>query len=94
MGISITRLQYYDEWFAGLRGKQKSQVERRLMRLENDEHFGAIRNLDDGLFELKFNDGTRVYFVRTGPKEIMLIMGGNKNGQSKDIAKAKSVLHR
>lgn len=84
----------YVEWSLSLTGKNKIQVENRLMRIEQNEHFGTVRNLKDGLWELKFNNGIRIYFAYVGAKEIILILGGNKNGQSKDIAKAKSVLNR
>jgi putative addiction module killer protein len=86
---SIVKSAEYLEWFEGLHDKWRKQVESRLSRIECEGHLGHTRYLEDGLAELKFNNGLRIYFVRTRVAEITLLMGGAKHGQDKDIKIAK-----
>lgn len=69
-----------------------------MQNIRNHNHFGKYGNgykdLDDELWELKFNDGSRVYYVHTGEDEITLLRGGNKNSQKEDIKKSKGMIER
>lgn len=51
---------------------------------------GSHRNLPAGISELKidFGPGYRVYYTRRGERLLLLLIGGDKSSQSKDIAKA------
>ena len=51
---------------------------------------GDHRNLTDGVSELKidFGPGYRVYYSKRGNRLLLLLAGGNKASQAKDIAKA------
>jgi len=82
----------YQEWFEEESAKSKLQIQARLSRIRNDGHFGTVRHLHDQLWELKFNDGRRVYYSILPEKNVILLLGGNKNGQKKDITKAKKIL--
>ncbi len=93
MGWTLRILDGYLTWFKRLKLKEAGQVEARLKRITDEDHFGNAKDLGDGLWELKFNNGNRIYYARTGKTELTLISGGNKNGQDKDIKKAKSLLH-
>lgn len=90
---TLRMLHEYLNWFQGLKLKEAGQVESRLKRIMDEDHFGNAKDLGDGLWELKFNNGNRIYYARTGKTELTLILGGNKNGQNKDIKKAKSFLN-
>jgi putative addiction module killer protein len=48
------------------------------------------------LFEIKFNNGNRVYYTEkvVDGKAIILILGGNKNGQDKDIKRAQKAAEK
>jgi putative addiction module killer protein len=89
--FSFTRTTEYVEWMNSLDAKWRTQVTGRLSRIEYEGHFGHLRNLGEGLAELKFNIGIRVYFIRTGSTEITLLNGGTKHGQDKDIKIAKKL---
>lgn len=67
------------------------QIKNRLLKIEEHGYFGTYKDLDDDLWELKFNDGRRIYFVFLPQKKIILLLGGNKNGQDKDIKKARNI---
>lgn len=61
-----------------------------LSRLQNVQRgtYGAHRNLTDGVKELKFTSGDRIYFAELDNIIILLLCGGNKTRQSNDIEKA------
>ena len=56
-------------------------------------HFGHKKDLNKDLHELKFNDGRRIYYTIIPEKSMLLLLGGNKNGQNKDIKKARTILN-
>ena len=53
-------------------------------------HFGDHKRFD-GLIELRWFNGTRVYSFMWGDSIVVAVYGGNKNGQSRDIKKAKKI---
>ncbi len=65
----------------------------RLQKLETDDHFGDCEPVGDGIRELKINyaKGYRVYFKEIDGKIIVLLIGGDKSSQQKDIEKAKEI---
>lgn len=64
--------------------------------MENDEHFGSCEFVGDGVRELKIDyaKGYRVYFKETDGKIIILLIGGDKSSQKRDIKRAKEILNR
>lgn len=73
--------------------KAKAKILVRIQKLENDEHFGDCKNVGDGIWELRVNfaKGYRVYFKEKDGKIIVLLIGGDKSTQAKDIKKAKEI---
>ena len=58
-------------------------VEMRLDRIQTHAHFGKSRALGDGLFELKWDGGLRVYFgyiALADGNAVLMLLGGTKNG--------------
>ena len=55
-------------------------------------HFGDHRAVGDGIWELKirYGPGYRVYYLLDGEKLIILLCGGHKGSQDRDIANAKT----
>jgi putative addiction module killer protein len=84
----------YEEWFDAETKKSQVQIEDRLSKIENEGHFGIHKDLEDGVWELKWGSGRRVYYTIIPEKNIILLLGGNKNGQDKDITKAKKIIKR
>jgi putative addiction module killer protein len=84
----------FTEWLTSLTWKEQGQVDARLERIQNAGHFGDAKSLGDGLAELRWKNGWRVYFMKTSRDTIILLIGGHKNAQEKDIKKARLLLRR
>lgn len=93
----IEKTVEFDKWFRKLKDfKAKAKILFRIQKLENDEHFGDCESVGDGVRELKinFSKGYRIYFHKRNGKIILLLLGGDKSSQRKDIEKAKSILEK
>lgn len=73
--------------------KAKAKILFRIQKLENDEHFGDCKSVGDGIKELRINfaKGYRIYFKEKDEKIVILLVGGDKSSQDKDIKKAKEI---
>jgi putative addiction module killer protein len=81
----------FDEWLAALNDKRtQATVSNRLLRVAQG-NFGLCRNVGGNLMELKidFGPGFRVYFAEDGDTIVVLLCGGDKSTQTKDIERAK-----
>jgi len=92
--IEIKETDDYLDWLNHLTKKEQIKVKARISRIEKDEHFGDAKNLGEHLAELRWKNGWRVYFSSIGYKKIILIIGGHKNEQEKDIKKARIFIRR
>jgi len=87
----------FDKWLRKLKDlKAKAKILFRLQKIEDDEHFGDCEPVGNGIRELKINfaKGYRVYFIETDGKIILLLIGGDKSTQQKDIERAKEILNK
>ena len=90
----IEKTTEFDKWFRKLNDfRAKAIILVRLQKLEKDEHHGNCEPVGDGIRELKINyaKGYRVYFKEIDGKIIILLIGGDKSTQHKDIEKAKVI---
>ena len=81
----------FEDWFNGLRDKQaKRRIRVRLARARAG-NFGDSKSVGGGVQELRisYGPGYRVYFGRDGEKLVVLLSGGDKSSQEKDIELAK-----
>jgi putative addiction module killer protein len=95
--FSIEKTIEFDKWLRKLKDiRAKARILFRIQKLENEEHFGDCEYVGDGVRELKidFAKGYRVYFNESDKKIIILLVGGNKSTQQKDIEKAKEILRK
>jgi putative addiction module killer protein len=79
------------DWLRGLRdGASRNRIRQRLARLRLG-NFGDARPVGDGVQELRihFGPGFRVYFGREGDAVVILLCGGDKGSQERDIERAK-----
>lgn len=87
----------FDKWLRKLKDlRAKAKILFRLQKIEDDEHFGECEPVGNGIRELKINyaKGYRVYFTESDGKIILLLIGGDKSTQQKDIERAKAIMSR
>ena len=90
----IEKTLEFDKWLKKLNDlRAKAKVLMRLQKLENEEHFGDCKSVGDGVNELRINyaKGYRIYYKELNGKIILLLIGGNKSSQQRDIKKAKEL---
>lgn len=81
----------FSEWLESLRDRTTiSRIRIRLGRVRLG-NFGTIKPVGDGVSEFKIDHGPgyRVYYAMTGKTVVLLLIGGDKSSQSKDIETAK-----
>ena len=86
----IKTTEVYDDWFDSLKDPQgKARIKARLRRVELG-NFGDAEPVGDSVSELRFffGSGYRIYFIQHGDEIIILLAGGDKSTQQKDINKA------
>lgn len=84
----------FDKWLAKL--KDATTRNRLLARLDRIEtgNFGDFKQIDNNLFELRFffGSGLRIYYTIRNGQVVLLLAGGDKSTQAKDITKSKALL--
>lgn len=83
--------ELFEQWLQGLSDtKVRGRIKARIDRLE-DGNFGDSKSLGKGLWELRldFNAGYRVYYGKAKKIVVILLCGGDKHTQRKDIKKAE-----
>ena len=84
----------FDSWFEGIRElNTRAKILSRLDRLKLG-NFGDCKSLSDGVYELRihYGPGIRIYFSKVGNTIVLLLCGGDKGSQARDIKKAKEYL--
>ena len=81
----------FTDWVRSLSRQYRARVFTRLDRLETG-NMGDCKLVGDGVFELRlhFGAGYRIYFGEVGKTLILLLSGGDKSSQGRDIQRAKS----
>lgn len=90
----IEKTVEFDKWLRKLKDlRAKAKILFRIQKLECHEHFGDCKPVGNGIRELRINfaKGYRVYFKEKDGKIIILLIGGDKSSQQKDIEKAKEI---
>jgi len=83
----------FDEWFDSLRDrKMQAAVDTRLARVRAG-NFGDHKSMGGGVFELRIalGPGLRVYYGLEGRQVVVLLGGGDKGSQSRDIRRAQQL---
>lgn len=81
----------FTDWLNSLRNPQtRRRILKRLLRLEHG-NYGNYKSVGKGVFELRFffGSGYRVYYGEESDKLVILLTGGDKGGQSRDIKQAQ-----
>lgn len=88
--VSFMRTEEFDVWLTGL--KDNTGRARILHRIRSAEHgnFGDCEAVGEGVSEMRIHvgPGYRVYFTRRGEVVYLLLLGGDKASQKRDIKRA------
>lgn len=90
----VKKTKEFDRWFRRLKDlRAKAKILFRIQKIESDGHFGDCKPVGEGISEMriKYAKGYRVYFKEKDGKIILLLIGGDKSTQQKDIEKAKEI---
>jgi putative addiction module killer protein len=89
--LEVRQTETYAKWFKSLRDTNaKDRIDVRILRLQAG-NFGDVKSVGEGVRELRINygPGYRVYFVQRGEVLVILLCGGDKRTQNRDIETAK-----
>ena len=91
--MQIQQTETYIKWFAGLRDRvARARIDIRIRRLSLG-NAGDAKPVGEGISEMRVDHGPgyRVYFIQRGEVVIVLLAGGNKSTQNRDIRNAKAL---
>lgn len=87
---AIYTTQAFDAWYEALKDRQAARrIQARIDRAE-DGNFGDCEPVGEGVSEMRihYGPGYRVYFMQKGMEVVILLAGGDKSTQAKDIKTA------
>jgi len=91
--VEVRKTKVFADWLDGLRdARAKARILVRLRRLSLG-NFGDWKSVGSGAFELRvdYGPGYRVYLTRQGDSVVILLAGGTKKSQNRDIKRAISL---
>jgi putative addiction module killer protein len=92
--IEIRQTEVFAAWFAGLRDRRaRRRIQVRIDRLQIGNP-GDVKPVGEGVSEMRidYGPGYRVYFAQRGQALIILLAGGDKSSQVRDIATARRLI--
>lgn len=92
--IEIVQTDEFTKWLKRLKDvAARARILVRIQRLSLTGNFGDAKPVDDGVFEMRidYGPGYRLYYALRGSELVLLLIGGDKSSQQKDIAKAKKL---
>ena len=96
MDVEVGQTDVYARWFAKLRDRQaRTRIDARVRRLALG-NAGDARSVGKGVSELRidYGPGYRVYFTQRSQTLVVLLAGGDKDSQQRDIAAAQALAAR
>lgn len=91
--MTIKKTRHFLEWESRLRDfRAKVRVQARIRRLSLG-NAGDAKSVGEGVMEMRihYGPGYRVYFTRRGGELVVLLVGGDKSTQSRDVELAKRI---
>jgi len=91
--FEVRQTETYKKWFKTLKDrKARARIDIRIKRISLG-NLGDVKSVGKGVFELRidYGPGYRVYFVERNRIRIILLAGGKKSTQNKDIKKAQEL---
>ena len=93
--VIVKKTIQFQKWFDKLKDEHaKHLIMAKIRRIEIDGYFGDCKPIGDKLFELRINHGPgyRIYFRQQGMNLVIVLLGGVKKSQRRDIVMAKNIV--
>lgn len=90
----VVQTETFSKWLKALRDPLgRRAIVRRLARIASTDHFGDHTGVGDGVSELRIDvgPGYRIYYAVRGGEVVLLLCGGDKDSQERDIRRAKEM---
>ncbi|CDZ46763.1 type II toxin-antitoxin system RelE/ParE family toxin [Neorhizobium galegae] len=89
--FTVYSTKVFDDWVDDLRDRHAvTKIFGRIARAE-EGNLGDVKPVGEGVSEMRihYGPGYRIYFSRRGDIVVLLLCGGDKSSQTRDIAEAK-----
>ena len=93
--ILLRQTETFSRWLSSLKDRQvQARILSRLDRIAMG-NFGDVKSVGEGISEIRIDSGPgyRLYFVRRESAVVLLLCGGDKSTQDRDIARSKELVH-
>lgn len=91
--LEVRQTRTYSDWFGALRDRvAKVRIDIRIRRLSLGNP-GDVKPVGEGISEMRvdYGPGYRIYFVQKGSEYVVLLAGGDKSSEDRDIRQAKAL---
>ena len=92
--IDLRQTETFSRWLSAMKDRQaQARILLRLRRIRMTGNLGDVKSVGEGVLEIRVNmgPGYRLYFVLRGNTVILLLCGGDKSTQDRDISRAKEL---
>ena len=93
--MKVSKTKEFDSWLKGLKDERaKSAILLRILRIQEKDLLGDFKRIEPNVYELRIHlkPGYRIYFTYRNNQLLLLIGGGTKRTQSRDIDKYKRII--
>lgn len=91
--LQVQQTEAFADWLTGLRDRRaRARILDRIVRIQGG-NLGDVSPVGEGLSEARihYGPGYRLYFIRRGQDLIILLCGGDKSTQARDIERARTM---
>ena len=89
--LDVVQTDEFAKWLKDTAARARILL--RIQRLVVTGNFGDAKPVGDGVFEMRidYGPGYRLYYALRGSEVVLLLVGGDKSSQQKDVVKAKKL---
>jgi len=90
----VLQTEEFEGWFDSLNDRDaQRRIDARINAIETADHFGNAKRLSATVSELKIDAGPgyRLYYTMRGPIVVILLCGGDKSSQKRDVKRAEKI---
>jgi putative addiction module killer protein len=90
----VQQTEEFEAWFDSLNDRDaQRRIDARINAIQTADHFGNAKRLSSRVSELKIDvgPGYRLYYTMRGPVVVILLCGGDKSSQKRDVKRAEKL---